>query len=76
MLFGWIVRKYSADLILLTKFKKLIGVKEKFAQNMEVPVSLLKFLLQTQGSVGGFFCLTFYILRWFLGEQDSKEKES
>ena len=76
MLFGWIVRKYSADLILLTKFKKLIGVKEKFAQNMEVPFSLLKFLLQTQGSVGGFFCLTFYILRWFLGEQDSEEKES
>ena len=70
MLFGWIVRKYSADLILLTKFKKLIGVKEKFAQNMEVPVSLMKFLLQTLGSFGGFFCLTFYILRWLLGEQD------
>ena len=70
MLFGWIVRKYSADLILLTKFKKLIGVKEKFAQNMEVPVSLMKFLLQTRGSFGGFFCLTFYILRWLLGEQD------
>ena len=70
MLFGWIVRKYSADLILLTKFKELIGVKEKFAQNMEVPVSLMKFLLQTLGSFGGFFCLTFYILRWLLGEQD------
>ena len=70
MLFGRIVKKYSADLILLTKFKKLIGVKEKFAQNMEVPVSLMKFLLQTQGSFGGFFCLTFYILRWFSGEQD------
>ena len=32
-------------------------MKEKFAQNMEVPVSLMEFLLQTQGSFGGFFLL-------------------
>ena len=37
---------------------------------MEVPVSLMEFLLQTEGSFGGFFCLKFYILRCFLGEQD------
>ena len=29
-------------------------MKEKFAQNMEA-VSLMEFLLQTQGSFGGFF---------------------
>ena len=68
MLFRGIVKKYTADLILRTKFKKIIGMKEKFAQNMEVPVSLMEFLLQTQGSFGGFFCLKFYILRCFLGE--------
>ena len=43
-------------------------MKEKFAQNREVPVSLMEFLLQTQGSFGGFFYLKFYILRCFLGE--------
>ena len=31
-------------------------------------VSLIEFLLKTQRSFGGFFCLKFYILRWFLGE--------
>ena len=45
-------------------------MKEKFAQNMEVPVSLMEFLLQTQGSFGEFFCLNFCILQCFLGEQD------
>ena len=45
-----IVKKYTADLILLTKFKKIIGMKEIFAQIMEVPVSLIGFLLQSQGS--------------------------
>ena len=68
MLFRGIVNKYTADLILRTKFKKMIGMKEKFAQNMEVPVSLMEFLLQTQGSFRGFFCLNFYILQCFLGE--------
>ena len=72
MLFRGIVKNYTADLILRTKFKKIIGMKEKFAQNMEVPVSLMEFLLQTQGSFGGFFCFKFYILRRFLGEQDFK----
>ena len=63
MPFRGIVKKYTADLILLTKFKKIIGMKEIFAQIMEVQVSLIEFLLQTQGSFGGFFYLTFYILR-------------
>ena len=67
MLFRGIVKKYTGDLILLTKFKKIIGMKEKFEQNIEVPVSLMEFLLQTQESFDGFFCLTFYILRRFLG---------
>ena len=30
-------------------------MKEKFAQNIEVPVSLMEFLLQTQESFDGFF---------------------
>ena len=68
MIFTEIIKKYAANLILLTKFKKIIGVMEKFAQNMEEPVSLMEFLLQTVGSFGGFFCLTFYILRCFLEE--------
>ena len=50
MILRGIVKKYTADLILLTKFKKIIGMKEKFAQNAEVPVSLMGFLLQTQES--------------------------
>ena len=37
-------------------------------QNMEVPVSLMEFSLQTQGSFGGFFCSKFYILLCFFGE--------
>ena len=45
-----------------------MGMKEKFAQNIEVKVSFMEFLLQTQESFGGFFCLTFYILLWFLWE--------
>ena len=32
-----------------------MGMKGKFAQNMEVPVSLMGFLLQTQVSFGEFF---------------------
>ena len=50
MILRGIVKKYTADLILLTKFKKIIGMKEKFAQNPEVPVSLMGLLLQTQES--------------------------
>ena len=37
MLFGGIVKNYTSDLILRTKFKKVIGMKKKFVQNMEVP---------------------------------------
>ena len=59
MFFRGIVKKYTADLILLIKFKRIIGVEEKFAQNMEVPVSLMEFFLQIQRSFGGFFCLRF-----------------
>ena len=68
MLFRVIIKNYTVDLILQTKFKKIIGMKEKFVQNMEIPVSLMEFLLQTQGSFGGFFLLKFYILQCFLGE--------
>ena len=82
MAFRGTVKKYTADLILLTKFKKIFGMKGRFTQNIEVQVSLMEFLLQTQGRLGGFFCLTFYIwggfwgnrtfealhLGWFLGE--------
>ena len=68
MFFRGIGKEYTVDLILPTKFKKIIGMKEKFAQNIEVPVSLMEFLLQTQGSFGWFFCLKFYILQCFLGE--------
>ena len=60
MLFRGIIQNYTADLILLTKFKKIIGMKEKFTQNMEVSVSLMGYLLQTQGSFGGFFYLKFF----------------
>ena len=47
-------KKYTADLILRTKFKRIIGIKVKVSQNMEVPVSLTEFLLGIQGSFGGF----------------------
>ena len=50
MLFREIVKKYTADLILLTKFKTIIGMKEKFVQNSEVPVSLMEILMQNQES--------------------------
>ena len=39
MIFRGIVNNYTADLILRTKFKKIIDLKEKIAQNIEVPVS-------------------------------------
>ena len=52
MFFRGIGKEYTVDLILPTKFKKIIGMKEIFAQNIEVPVSLMEFLLQTQGSFG------------------------
>ena len=55
MLFRGIVKKYTADLLLLTNFKKIIGMKEKFPHNMEVVVSLMEFLLQIQWSFGGAF---------------------
>ena len=77
MLFSGIVKRHTADLMLLTKLKKISGMKETFVQNMEVPVSLMDVLLQTQGRMdvfgwmegfGGLSCLKFYILRCFLGE--------
>ena len=42
---------------IVTKFKKIIGMKEKFAQNNEIPVSLIEFMLETQES---FYIFTFY----------------
>ena len=53
------VKKYTVNLVLLTKFKKIIGMKEKYAQNLEVPVSLMEFLLQTQESFDGRFLFGF-----------------
>ena len=41
MIFIGIVKKYTADLILPIKFKRLIGMKDKFEQNTEVPLSLI-----------------------------------
>ena len=35
---------------------------------MEVQVSLMEFLLQTQGNFAGFFYFKFYTFRWYLGE--------
>ena len=68
MLFSAIVKKYTSNLILLVKFKGIIGMKEKSEQNMEVPFSVIKFLIQTHGTFGRFFCLKFYLIWWFLGE--------
>lgn len=41
MFFRRIVKKYTADLILLTKLKKIIDMWVKFAQNFEVSVLLM-----------------------------------
>ena len=68
MFFRVIVKKYTVYLVLLTKFKKIIGMKEKFMQNLELPVSVMEVLLQTQTSFDRFFYLIFYIFQWFLGE--------
>ena len=65
MLFRGIVKNYTADLILWTKFKKIIGMKVTFAQNMEVQVSLMEFLLQTQGSFGGFLFEVLHFTMFF-----------
>ena len=67
MLFRGIVKNCTADLILWTKFKKIVGMKEKFAQNMEVPVSLIEFLLQTQGSFGRFLFEVLHLTMFFRG---------
>ena len=52
--FRTVVKKYTADLILLTKFKKILGMKENFAQNMEVPVSLMEFYSKPKGALVDF----------------------
>ena len=67
MLFRGIVKNYTADLILWTKFKKINCMKEKFAQNMEVPVSLMEILLQTQGSFGGSLFEVLHFTMFFRG---------
>ena len=65
MVFRGIVKKYIEDFILLTKFKNIIGMKEKFAQNMEVTVSILEFLLKTKGTFGDFFVWNFNLYDGF-----------
>ena len=47
--FRGIVKKYTVDLMLLIKFKKIISV------NYRGISSFMEFLLQTQESFGGFF---------------------
>ena len=70
MPFREIVKNYTADLILRAKLKKIIGTKENFVQNMEVPVSSMEFLLEKQGGSGGFFLFEVLHFTMFLGEQD------
>ena len=59
------VRKYTTGVILLTKLKRIICMKEQFAQKMEVPVSLMEFLLQTSGTFGGSFVQHFTLYDGF-----------
>ena len=49
------IEEYTADVTLLIKFKKITGKKKIFAQNMEVPVSLMNFYSKAKGSLVGFF---------------------
>ena len=42
-------------------------MKETFAQNVEVQVSLMEFLLQTQGSFGGFLFEVLHFTMFFRG---------
>lgn len=53
-----IVKKSTADVILLNKFKRIIAIKEKVGKIQEVSVSLL---LKTKGTYSGHFCLKFYL---------------
>ena len=53
------IEEYTADMTLLIKFKKITGKKKKFAQNMEVPVSLMNFYSKLKGSLVGFFVWNF-----------------
>ena len=55
MFFRGIVNKYTVDLVLLTKFKKMIGMKEKFAQNLEATVSLIEFYSKPKQALMDFF---------------------
>ena len=41
-------KKCTADLILRTRFKRIIGMKERFSQNMEVPVWCAKAVFNTK----------------------------
>ena len=59
-LYRGIVKKYTADLILLNQFKKIICIKEKFAQNIEVhQFHLWSFYSKHKRALMDFFCLTF-----------------
>ena len=49
------VKKSTADVIWLTKFKRVIGMNEWFVQIMKISVSLMEYLLQTQGTFSSFF---------------------
>ena len=72
MLFGGIVKKYTADLILRTKFKNIIGLTEKFAQNIEEATSFTYgiFTPNTRKLGSIFFVRSFTFYDNFLGEKD------
>ena len=53
-------KKSTADKIWLTKFKKIIGMKEKIVEIMGISVSLIEFLLQLQVVFGVFFFFPYH----------------
>ena len=67
MFFRGIVKKYTVDLILLTKYKKIIGLKEKFKQNIEVPVSCMEFYSKPKKALMDFLFDILHFMMVFRG---------
>ena len=64
-----IVKKSTTDVILHARFRRIMAMKEIFAQIMEVSVSLLEYLYTPNPrDVQWFVCLKFYPLSWILEE--------
>ena len=55
MLFRVIVKKYTADLILLTKFKKVIGMEKNLRKIWRYKFHLWNFYSKPKGALVGFF---------------------